>query len=191
MRSAQRNGIIVSDDLNYRPSLWKGVGGPEQAQAVNRKLAPLVDVMIGNEEDSSSALGFDAPGSDFSHLDVAGFRAMIREVVREFPFSLVATTLRTATTATRNDGGAICYCEGAFYESKTRKNVEVYDRVGGGDSFAAGLINGFLAGKSPQSSVECRAAQGALAMTTPGDTSMATLPEVLQAMQGAGARIAR
>ena len=191
MRSAKKNGVIVSYDLNYRPSLWKGIGGPKQAQAVNRKLASLVDVMIGNEEDFSAALGFDAPGTDLSHLNVDGFRTMIGHVVQEFPFSIVATTLRTATTATKNDWGAICYCDGTFHESKTRKDVEVYDRVGGGDSFAAGLIYGLLKGKSPQWSVECGAAHGALAMTTPGDTSMATLPEVLQAMEGTGARIAR
>jgi 2-dehydro-3-deoxygluconokinase len=188
MQSARRHGVIVSYDLNYRPSLWKGVGGQKQAQAVNRRLAPLVDVMIGNEEDFSAALGFEV---DFTQPNADRFRTMIERVVREFPLKVVATTLRKATTATRNDWGAICWCEGAFFEARLRQDLEIYDRVGGGDSFASGMIYGFLTGRSAQWSVECGAAHGALAMTTPGDTSMATLAEVLEAMQGVGARIAR
>jgi 2-dehydro-3-deoxygluconokinase len=104
---------------------------------------------------------------------------------------VVATTLRKATSATRNDWGAICYCDGSFYEAPHRNDLEIYDRVGGGDSFASGLIYGFLAGKGPQWAVECGAAHGALAMTTPGDITMATLKEVEQVMKGAGARIVR
>ena len=103
----------------------------------------------------------------------------------------MATTLRRAATATRNDWGAVCYLAGTFYQARNRENLEIFDRVGGGDSFASGLIYGFLAGKDPQWAVECGAAHGALAMTTPRDTSMATLDEVLQVMKGAGARIAR
>ncbi len=186
MQSARRHGVIVSYDLNYRASLWKAIGGKQHAQSVNRRLAPLVDVMIGNEEDFSAALGFELRG-----VEVEGFKQMIGKVVEEFPFPVVATTLRQATTATRNDWGAICYCDGVFHEAKPRKDLEIYDRVGGGDSFASGLIYGFLAGKPPQWAVECGAAHGALAMTTPGDTSMATLQEVLQVMEGVGARIAR
>jgi 2-dehydro-3-deoxygluconokinase len=116
---------------------------------------------------------------------------MIAKVVKEYPFKVVATTLRKAKTATLNDWGAICFCDGNFYQAKNRDNLEIFDRVGGGDSFASGLIYGFLAGQDPQWSVECGAAHGALAMTTPGDTSMATLQEVLQVMKGVGARIAR
>jgi len=116
---------------------------------------------------------------------------MIAKVVRDFPFKVVATTLRKATTATRNDWGAICYAEEDFYQARNRENLEILDRVGGGDSFASGLIYGFLEGKDAQWAVECGAAHGALAMTTPGDTTMATLDEVLQVMKGAGARIAR
>jgi 2-dehydro-3-deoxygluconokinase len=116
---------------------------------------------------------------------------MITLVVREFPFSVVATTLRKADTATKNDWSAICYCGGEFFESTSRPGLEIFDRVGGGDSFASGLIYGFLTGQSPQWAVECGAAHGALAMTTPGDTSMATLSEVLQVIKGVGARIAR
>lgn len=193
MEAARRHGAIVSYDLNYRESLWKGTGGKKQAQEVNRKLAPLVDVMLGNEEDFSAALGFEVAGADehLSELDVSAFKKMIEAVVKEFPFSVIATTLRNAKTATRNDWGAICYCDGAFYEAKQRENLEILDRVGGGDSFASGLIYGFLTGQGPQWAVECGAAHGALAMTTPGDTSMATQKEVVQAMKGAGARIAR
>jgi len=116
---------------------------------------------------------------------------MIESVVKDFPFQVIATTLRKAKTATINDWGAICYSDGKFYEARHRENLEIFDRVGGGDSFAAGLIYGLLEGKGPQWAVDCGAAHGALAMTTPGDTTMATLKEVLQAMKGSGARIAR
>jgi len=193
IQAARKSGTIVSYDLNYRASLWKAVGGKKRAQEVNRRIAPLVDVMIGNEEDFSAALGYEVPGTDenLSALDPENFKKMIAAVVKDFPFKVVATTLRKATTATRNDWGAICFADGKFYEAKKRENLEILDRVGGGDSFASGLIYGFLAGKDPQWAVECGAAHGALAMTTPGDTTMATLEEVLQVMAGAGARIAR
>ena len=193
MEAARRHGVVVSYDLNYRASLWQAVGGKAKAQEVNRRIAPLVDVMIGNEEDFSAALGFAVPGVDESLGDfqVASFRQMIEQVLREFPFAVVATTLRKATTATRNDWGAICYAGGQFYEARHRPDLEIFDRVGGGDSFAAGLIYGFLRGEAPQWAVDCGAAHGALAMTTPGDTSMATLDEVLRLMRGGGARIAR
>ena len=193
MEAARRHGVVVSYDLNYRASLWKAIGGKAKAQEVNRKVASLVDVMIGNEEDFSAALGFEIPGVDDSLTDfeIAGFQKMIEQVVREFPFAVVATTLRKARTASSNDWGAICYCDGQFYEAVNRPGLEIYDRVGGGDSFDSGLIYGFLTGQSPQWSVECGAAHGALAMTTPGDTTMATLAEVKQVMKGSGARIAR
>lgn len=186
MRAARRCGTVVSYDLNYRPSLWKSIGGKKQAQAVNRELAPLVDVMFGNEEDFTAALGFEVAGSG-----VDGFRRMIENVVREFPVSIVATTLREATTASRNHWSAICRADGVFYEATARRDLEIHDRVGGGDSFASGFIYGLLTGRSPQWAVECGAAHGALAMTTPGDTSMATVDEVLRAMEGAGTRIDR
>ena len=193
MRAARENGVIVSYDLNYRDSLWKSYGGKKQAQQVNRQLATYVDVMLGNEEDFSAALGYDVKGvgDEFSNLASENFQAMIKVVLKDFPFQVVATTLRKATSATRNDWGAICYCDGKFYEAPRRNDLEIYDRVGGGDSFASGLIYGFLAGKGPQWAVECGAAHGALAMTTPGDTTMATLKEVEQVMKGAGARIVR
>jgi 2-dehydro-3-deoxygluconokinase len=193
MEAARRHGVIVSFDLNYRESLWKSFGGKKQAQQVNRRIAPLVDVMLGNEEDFSAALGYDVPGLDehHAHLDVAGFKQMIEKVVKDFPFKVVATTLRKAKTATLNDWGAVCYYDGNFYQAKGREDLEILDRVGGGDSFASGLIYGFLSGQEAQWAVECGAAHGALAMTTPGDTTMVTLKEVTQVMKGVGARIAR
>lgn len=193
MKAARQHGAIVSYDLNYRESLWKAIGGRKRAQEVNRSLAPLVDVMIGNEEDFSAALGFEVPGMDehISKIEAESFQRMIETVMKEFPFKVVATTLRRAMTATRNDWGTICYEDGKFYQSRRYENLEVFDRVGGGDSFASGLIYGFLSGQGAQWAVECGAAHGALAMTTPGDTSMATLKEVTQLMRGVAARIAR
>jgi 2-dehydro-3-deoxygluconokinase len=193
MQAARRHGVIVSYDLNYRDSLWKSFGGRERAQEVNRSLAPYVDVMLGNEEDFTAALGYEVAGVDEQHvsLPLEGFRRMIESVTKDYPFQVVATTLRKAPSATRNDWGAICYSERQFYEAPRRDNLEILDRVGGGDSFASGLIYGFLCGHGAQWAVECGAAHGALAMTTPGDTSMATLDEVLRVMKGGAARIAR
>jgi 2-dehydro-3-deoxygluconokinase len=194
MEAAKRAGATVSYDLNYRPSLWKSIGGKSKAQETNRRLAPMVDVMLGNEEDFTAALGFEVKGLDenYSKLEPDNFKKMIERVVQDFPqLSVIATTLRNAKTATVNDWGAMCYYDGDFYQSRVRDNLEIYDRVGGGDSFASGLIYGFLSGKEPQWSVDCGAAHGALAMTTPGDTTMATLEEVLQAMKAQTARIAR
>jgi 2-dehydro-3-deoxygluconokinase len=193
MQAARKHGAIVSYDLNYRASLWKSLGGKSQAQEVNRRIAPYVDVMLGNEEDFSAALGYEVPGMDEHHATFAveGFQQMIGKVVKEYPFQVVATTLRKAKTATQNDWGAVCYYDGKFFQAKNRENLEIFDRVGGGDSFASGLIYGFLAGRDAQFAIDCGAAHGALAMTTPGDTSMATLEDVLQVMKGVGARIAR
>ena len=193
MQAARKHGTIISYDLNYRESLWKAIGGKKRAQEVNRRVAPLVDVMLGNEEDFSAALGFEVPGMDenISNVEGESFKKMIGAVMKEFPFKVVATTLRRAQTATRNDWGAICYADGQFFQSKKYDALEIFDRVGGGDSFASGLIYGFLSGKDAQWAVDCGAAHGALAMTTPGDTTMATLKEVTQLMRGAGARIAR
>ena len=194
MQAAKKHGTVVSYDLNYRDSLWKSIGGKARAQEVNRELASLVDVMIGNEEDFTACLGFEVEGLDEHHskLDVGNFRKMIERAVGEFSnFKVVATTLRNAKTATVNDWGAVCYAGGELYQSQTREGLEIFDRVGGGDSFASGLIYGFLAGRGPQWAVECGAAHGALAMTTPGDTTMATLGEVERVMKGGGARVAR
>jgi len=194
MEAARRHGTVISYDLNYRESLWKSIGGKARAQAVNRQLAPLVDVMIGNEEEFTAALGFEVEGLDEQHsrLDVTSFRRMIERAREAYPnFKVVATTLRHARTATVNDWGAVCDAGGEFYQAPLRENLEIFDRVGGGDSFASGLIYGLLTERGPQWAVECGAAHGALAMTTPGDTTMATLAEVERVMKGGTARVAR
>ncbi len=194
IEAAHRNGVIVSYDLNYRDSLWKSIGGKARALEVNSELAPLVDVMLGNEEDFTASLGFEVEGVDehMADLDTANFRRMIEKAVRKYPnFKVVATTLRNARTATVNDWGAICYADGAFYGANPMPGLEILDRVGGGDSFASGLIYGFLAGKGPQYAVDCGCAHGALAMTTPGDTTMVTLAEVERVMKGGTARVQR
>ncbi|HWP42072.1 MAG TPA: sugar kinase, partial [Blastocatellia bacterium] len=175
MEAARRHGAIISYDLNYRESLWRSIGGKARAQEVNRDLAPLVDVMIGNEEDFTACLGLEVEGLDEHHskLDVENFCRMIERAVKQYPnFKVVATTLRNAKTATINDWGAICYSEGEFHQAPLREDLEIFDRVGGGDSFASGLIYGLLTGRGAQWAVECGAAHGALAMTTPGDTTM-------------------
>ena len=254
MEAAHCHGTIVSYDLNYRESLWKAVGGQTRAQEVNRELASFVDVMLGNEEDFSAALGFHVEGLDdnLSKLDPANFEKMIVKAVAAYPnFQVVATTLRNAKTASINDWGAVCYtaesegelrpdgaaesegelrldgaaesggelrldgaaesggelrpdgaaesggelrldgAKGRLHQARVRENLEILDRVGGGDSFASGLIYGFLQGKGPQWAVDCGAAHGALAMTTHGDTTMATLAEVERVMKGGTARVSR
>ncbi len=194
MRAAKRHGVMVSYDLNYRESLWKGIGGQQRAQEVNRALAKYVDVMLGNEEDFTASLGFEVEnvGEGFDNLQVDSFQEMIELAIAMYPnFLVVATTLRNAKTASINDWGAICYADGKLYKAPMREDLAIYDRIGGGDSFASGLIYGLLMGKDPQWSIECGAAHGALAMTTPGDTTMATLAEVEKAMKGGGARVSR
>ena len=193
--AARRHGTIVSYDLNYRPSLWQAAGGPPAAQAVNRRLAPLVDVMLGNEEDFTACLGFGVPDTpaDLSTLDAANFRAMIGEVTAAYGnLRVVATTLRTVRSASVNDWGAIAWSqESGFVEATHRRSLEIMDRVGGGDSFASGLLYGILELGDPAAAVEYGAAHGALAMTTPGDTSMARLPEVRRLVEHGGARVQR
>ncbi|MBN2314845.1 MAG: sugar kinase [Sedimentisphaerales bacterium] len=192
--TAKEHGTIVSYDLNYRKSLWQDIGGQEKAKQVNRAIAPYVDVMLGNEEDFTAALGFEVKGMDkgYSKLDPANFKKMIVEVVKEFPnLKAVATTLRNAKTASVNDWGAILYAQGEFHEATLRPDLEIYDRVGGGDSFASGLIYGLMEGKTPEETVNYGAAHGALAMTTPGDTTTASLREVEKVMGGGGARVDR
>src|ERR1051326_1947805 len=192
--AAKQYGTVVSYDLNYRESLWKGIGGSQRAREGNRELAPLIDVMLGNEEDFTAALGFDVEGLDQHHskLDPANFKKMIGRTTQQFQnFKVVATTLRNARSATVNNWGAIGFSDGEFFEAPGPNNLEIFDRVGGGDSFASGLIYGFLMDKGPQWAVECGAAHGALAMTTPGDTTMATLAEVEKVMKGGTARVAR
>ncbi len=194
MEAARRHGTIVSYDLNYRPSLWKSIGGQARAREVNRSLVPLVDVLLGNEEDFTAALGFEVEGLQpgLDTLDPAAFGRMIDRVTTAYPnVRAVATTLRVARTATRNDWGAVCWEDGTLHQAIPRPDLEILDRVGGGDSFASGLIHGFLVGLGPEVAVEYGAAHGALAMTTAGDTSMATLAEVDALVAGQGARVQR
>jgi 2-dehydro-3-deoxygluconokinase len=195
MAAARRHGTIVSYDLNYRPSIWAATGGPTRAREVNQHLARHVDVMIGNEEDFTAALGVEVPDTDIhaGALDAANFTRMITEVVARFPhFAAVATTLRGVRTATRNDWGAVAWsADEGFAEATHRPDLEILDRVGGGDSFASGFVYALLQGFDLGTAVEYGAAHGALAMTTPGDTSMASLAEVTRLVQGAGARVVR
>ena len=194
MQAARKHGTIISYDLNYRDSLWKSIGGKAKATEVNRELASMVDVMIGNEEDFTAALGFkiEGMGDELGELESASFRRMIESAVQTYPnFKAVATTLRHAKTASVNDWGAVCFYQGEFHEARPMPNLEIFDRVGGGDSFASGLIYGFLNEKGADWAVNCGCAHGALAMTTPGDSSMATLAEVEKLMAGGGAGVSR
>jgi 2-dehydro-3-deoxygluconokinase len=194
VKAAKKHGTIVSYDLNYRPSLWKSIGGQKRAQEVNQEIAKYVDVMIGNEEDFTACLGFHVEGADENllHIDVTAFKKMIETVVKAFPnFKATATTLRAAKTATVNDWAAIAWTDGKFFESRRYADLEILDRVGGGDSFASGFIYGLMTTGDPQKAVEYGAAHGALAMTTPGDTSMADVKEVEKLMKGGGARVQR
>jgi len=194
VKAARKHGTIVSYDLNYRPSLWKSIGGLAKAQEVNREIARHVDVMIGNEEDFTASLGFEVKGADekLSHIEAEAFKAMIETAVGAYPnFKVAATTLRRVITATRNDWGAVLWHGGRFHESRKYPDLEILDRVGGGDSFASGLMFGFLSKNDPQAAVDYGAAHGALASTTPGDTSMATQKEVEKLIKGGGARVVR
>ena len=194
VKAAKKHGTIVSYDLNYRPSLWKSIGGQAKAREVNREIAKYVDVMIGNEEDFTASLGFEVEGVDhaISTIETDAFRTMIEKAVKEYPnFKVAATTLRRVITATKNDWSAICWHDGKFYDSRQYPELEILDRVGGGDSFASGLAFGFLEFNCPQKAVEYGAAHGALASTTPGDTSMATRAEVEKQIKGGGARVVR
>jgi 2-dehydro-3-deoxygluconokinase len=194
VKAAKKHGTIVSYDLNYRPSLWKSIGGQAKAREVNREIANYVDVMIGNEEDFTASLGFEVEGVDhaISTIETDAFRKMIEKAVKEYPnFKVAATTLRRVITATKNDWSAICWHDGTFYDSRQYPELEILDRVGGGDSFASGLAFGFLEFNCPQKAVDYGAAHGALASTTPGDTSMATRAEVEKQIKGGGARVVR
>lgn len=194
MKAARKYGTVVSYDLNYRPSLWKDSGGKERAVEVNRRIAPYVDVMIGNEEDFTAALGFNVKGLDahIRGLDHGNFKLMINEAVKEFPnFKVVATTLREVVSASVNHWGALVWYGGNFFSAPQRSNLEILDRVGGGDSFASGMIYAFLQDMGAGAAVEYGAAHGALAMTTPGDTSAVSLKEVEKLVQGGSARVER
>jgi 2-dehydro-3-deoxygluconokinase len=192
--AARRHGTVVSYDLNYRESLWKAIGGHERAAEVNQELVSLVDVVVGNEEDFQLALGFEVEGVDaaLTALDREAYARMLDQVAATYPnLALLAVTLREVHSATRNGWGAICLSAEGVHEATYRPDLEIFDRVGGGDSFASGLIYGLLEGLGAGRAIELGAAHGALAMTTPGDTSMATLAEVERLASGAGARVVR
>jgi 2-dehydro-3-deoxygluconokinase len=194
MTAARSHGTIVSFDLNYRPSLWKASGGTEAAAATNRALVEQVDVLLGNEEDFSAALGYTLDGIDESHmdLDVVAYERLHREVLGGYPnLTLVATSLREAHTATSNDWSGVCSARDGFYLGPELRGLEIFDRVGGGDSLASGLIYGLLQGFDVEQALAYGVAHGALAMTTPGDTSMATLDEVERVVRGGAARVVR
>ena len=194
VQTARKYGTIVSYDLNYRPFLWNLIGGKARAQEVNRELAKYVDVMIGNEEDFTACLGFEVEGNDenFKELNSKGYKKMIYKVVKQYPsLRVIATTLRTVKTATINDWTAICWTPEKDCMAKKYDALEILDRIGGGDSFASGLIYGLMTTGDPEKAVNYGVAHGALAMTTPGDTSMASLTEVESIMRGSNARVIR
>jgi 2-dehydro-3-deoxygluconokinase len=191
--AAKAANTTISYDLNYRESLWKSIGGKLRAQEVNRELVRKVDVLFGNEEDFSAMLGIEVEGvgQSFDELPVASYSKMLRDLSSTYPnLKVIASTLRTAHTASENAWGAIALHRDGVVVAAQR-NIDILDRVGGGDSFASGLIYGLLSGKGVEWAVKCGVAHGALAMTTPGDTSTASLAEVLRVMSGGAARISR
>lgn len=194
IKTAKKYGTIVSYDLNYRPSMWSAIGGSVKAQEVNREIAKYIDVMIGNEEDFTACLGFQIEGNEENlktlHLD--GYKKMINEATKIYPnFKVVATTLRTVKSASINNWSALCWADGEIYKANDYIDLEIFDRVGGGDSFASGLIYGLMTTQNPELAVNYGAAHGALAMTTPGDTTMASKKEVEALMKGGSARVQR
>ncbi len=194
IKTAKKYGTVISYDLNYRPSMWSAIGGLEKAQEVNKEIARYVDVMIGNEEDFTACLGLEIEGNDadLKKLNLEGYKTMINHAAEIYPnFKVVATTLREVKTATINDWSALCWADGEIYHSREYKDLEILDRVGGGDSFASGLVYGLMTTGDAETAVNYGAAHGALAMTTPGDTSMASRKEVEALMGGAGARVQR
>ena len=194
VKTAKKYGTIVSYDLNYRPSLWNDIGGKAKAREVNKEIAKYIDVMIGNEEDFTACLGLEVEGNDenLKKLNIDGYKKMMAKAAELYPnFKVAASTLRTVKTATVNDWSAICWADGKVYNGLDLNGLEIYDRVGGGDSFASGLIYGLMKTGDPQTAVNYGVAHGALAMTTPGDTSMATKAEVERIIGGVGARVQR
>lgn len=194
VKAAKEHGTIVSYDLNFRPSLWR-VSGNQKARDVNQSIAPYVDVMLGNEEDFTEGLGFEVEGAaaNYKTIEVAPYGRMINRIVEVYPnLKVVATTLRAVRTATLNDWSAVGWSEGTgLVRSAPLRDLEIFDRVGGGDSFASGLIYGLLSNLGLEQAVAYGVAHGALAMTTPGDTSMASLGEVVKLVSGGGSRVER
>ena len=194
IKTAKKYGTVVSYDLNYRPSMWSAIGGQAKAQEVNKEIAKYVDVMIGNEEDFTACLGFEIEGNDanLKELNIEGYKKMIGEAAKVYPnFKAVATTLRTVKSATVNDWSALCWADGEIYKGMEFNGLEIMDRVGGGDSFASGFIYGLMEKNDAAQAVNYGICHGALAMTTPGDTTMASKEEVEALLKGKGARVQR
>jgi 2-dehydro-3-deoxygluconokinase len=190
VKAAHDAGTIVSYDLNFRSKLWSS----KEAIATTKPLVPLIDCLIGNEEDFQKVLGYEVEGVDIEkgELDTSAFKNMVNKVVKDYPnIKVVGTTLRGVKTATINDWSAIMWNEGKFYDAISMPDLEIEDRVGGGDGFASGFTYGFLSGKTPQECVNLGVAHGALLMSTRGDTSQITLDELLHTAGGGSARIKR
>jgi 2-dehydro-3-deoxygluconokinase len=188
--AAKEAGTITSYDLNFRSKLWKS----DKAQQVTKDLVPYIDCLIGNEEDFQKVLGFEVEGVDenLSALDTGAYKKMVEKVVKTYPnVKVVGTTLREVKSGLVNNWSAILYAEGQFYESRRYENLEIEDRVGGGDGFSSGFAHGFLNGRSPQECVDIGAAHGALLQTTRGDTSQIDLDELMHVFKGGSARIKR
>lgn len=190
LAAAKQAGTVVSYDLNFRSKLWKSA----QAQKVTKALVPMIDCLIGNEEDFQKVLGFEVEGQDenLSALDTSAYKKMVEKVVKTYPnLKVVGTTLREVKSGLVNNWSAILWHDGKFYESRRYDDLEIEDRVGGGDGFSSGFAYGFLAGKTPQECVDLGAAHGALLQTTRGDTSQINLEELMHVYGGGSARIKR
>jgi 2-dehydro-3-deoxygluconokinase len=192
MQAARAAGAVISFDLNYRAKLWNIWGGPERAQSVIGRIVENVDVLVGNEEDMQMGLGIPGPQvAARSKLDPGAFVAMIEKVVQKYPqIKVVATTLREVHSTNRHSWGAVAWLDGKTYISPTCE-LDIHDRVGGGDGFAAGFFYSLLTGEEPQEAVNLGWAHGALMTTFPGDTSMATVEQVRAFAKGGSARIQR
>jgi 2-dehydro-3-deoxygluconokinase len=190
MKAAHDAGTIVSYDLNFRSKLWSS----KKAIEVTKKLVPYVDVLIGNEEDFQKVLGFEVEGTDehLKKLPIEGYKKTVEKVVATYPhIRAVGTTLREVVSGLVNNWSAIMMYDGQFYHSRRYENLEIEDRVGGGDGFCSGFVYGLLQGMTPQECVEMGAAHGALLQSTRGDTSMVTMEEIKHVMGGGSARIQR
>jgi 2-dehydro-3-deoxygluconokinase len=188
--AARKAGTIVSYDLNFRSKLWSSA----KARQVTKELVPHIDCLIGNEEDFQKVLGFDVEGADesLSALDTSAYKKMVEKVVAAYPnIKVVGTTLREVKSGLVNNWSAILWSEGKFYESRRFENLEIEDRVGGGDGFSSGFAYGFLTGKLPQECVDLGAAHGALLQTTRGDSSQIDLDDLMHVFKGGSARIKR
>lgn len=192
MQAAKKAGAIVSFDLNYRAKLWNISGGQERAVAVLDRIVKNVDVLVGNEEDLQLGLGIPGPEvAAKSKLDSSAFISMIDKVIKKHPqIKIAATTLRQVHSSNRHSWSAVAWIDGYTYQAPTAE-LDVYDRVGGGDGFAAGFFYGLLTGQAPEEAVKLGWAHGALITTTPGDTTMVTLEQVKAFAGGGSARIQR